>query len=185
MPEPVLYTPSVNSSQASSIFDSSDGSLSSVLEEPHAGYDGYESPPPANDRVAGIRNERRYRLLLTHDFHPSCELSLFQPIHITLTLTIGAVTLPLWTPSPITLGAVGYLDKPSGAFITLFNSFDPTKSTDGAITGLPSLYGYGRITRGEQRQDKRGAARRGLDALAGLLTFKAYSYVLKCTFKLI
>jgi hypothetical protein len=52
MPEPVLYTPSVNTSQASSIFDSTEASLSSVLEEPHAEFDGYESPPPVNDRVA-------------------------------------------------------------------------------------------------------------------------------------
>jgi hypothetical protein len=89
------------------------------------------------------------------------------------------VTLPLWAPSNIKLGAVGYLEKPRGAFITLFNSFNPTKASEGAITGLPSLYGYGRITRGEQRQDKRGAARRGLDALAGLLQFKSYSYVAK------
>jgi|SRR5882762_774730 hypothetical protein len=88
------------------------------------------------------------------------------------------VTLPLWTPSPISIGAVGYLDKPSGKFITLFNSFNPARSSNGGIATLPSLYGYGRINRGEQRQDKRGAARRGLDALAGFLTFKAYSYVL-------
>jgi hypothetical protein len=80
------------------------------------------------------------------------------------------------------LGAVGYLEKPGGRFITLFNSFDPTKCSDAAMASLPSLYGYGRINRGEQRQDKRGAARRGLDALAGLLTFKAYSYVLKHVF---
>jgi hypothetical protein len=72
MPEPVLYTPSVNASQASSIFDSSAGSLSSVQEDIPAEHDGYESPPPANDRIADIRNERRYRLLLTHVFHPSC-----------------------------------------------------------------------------------------------------------------
>ena len=87
------------------------------------------------------------------------------------------MTLPLWTPSSISLGAVGYLEKPGGSFVTLFNSFSPGKCSDAAIAALPSLYGYGRITRGEQRQDKRGAARRGLDALAGLLTFKAYSYV--------
>ncbi|KIM89615.1 hypothetical protein PILCRDRAFT_812439 [Piloderma croceum F 1598] len=156
LPEPVLYTPSTNTSQASSIFDVSEASPSSALDEPHVDFDGYESPPPPNDRAADIRDERRYRLLLTHDFHPS-------------------LTLPLWTPGPISLGAVGYLEKPGGSFVTLFNSFSPGKSSDTTITTLPSLYGYGRITRGEQRQDKRGAARRGLDALAGLLTFKAYS----------
>lgn len=34
------------------------------------------------------------------------------------------------------------------------------------------MYGYGRVTTGNQRQDKRNAAQRGLDAIAGLLTFK-------------
>jgi abelson tyrosine-protein kinase 1 len=88
------------------------------------------------------------------------------------------VILPLWTPTPVLLGAVGYLDEPSGTFITLFDSFNPVKSS-GPIRDLPSLYGYGRITQSEQRQKKRGAARRGLDALAGLFTLKASSYVSK------
>lgn len=174
MPEPVIYTPSVNTSQASSIFDSSGRSLSSILEDVVPEYDGYESPPPANDRIAEIRNERRYRLLLAHEFHPSRKLPI-SSFFDTLTFQ-GLVTLPLWTPDVVLLGAVGYLEKPSGAFITLFNSFDPPKSSNGALS-LPSLYGYGRINRGEQRQDKRSAAMRGLDALAGLLQFKAYSYV--------
>lgn len=105
----------------------------------------------------------------------------FPSISITsLTLIAEIVTLPLWTPSSVGLGDVGYLDKPSGAFVTLFNAFSPEKSS---IVGLPSLYGYGRITRGEQRQDKRGAARRGLDALAGFLTFKSYSYVQRHAFE--
>lgn len=71
MPQRVLYTPSLNSSQASSIFDSSDGNLSSVAEEPPPDLDGYDSPLPANDRIAEARNERRYRMFLNHDFHPS------------------------------------------------------------------------------------------------------------------
>ncbi|KIM89640.1 hypothetical protein PILCRDRAFT_191889 [Piloderma croceum F 1598] len=155
--EPVLYAPSANTSQASSIFDVSEPSPSSALDEPQVDFDGYESPPPPNDQSADIRDERHYRLLLTHDFHPS-------------------LTLPLWTPSPISLGAV---ERAGGSFVTLFNSFSPGKCSlaDAAVAALPSLYGYGRITRGEQRQDKRGAARRVLDALAGLLTFKAYSHV--------
>lgn len=72
-PEHVLYTPSNNSSQSSSLFDSSLVSLTDLVEGSATEYDGYDSPPPANDRVAGIRNERRYRLLLTHEFHPSRE----------------------------------------------------------------------------------------------------------------
>jgi abelson tyrosine-protein kinase 1 len=82
------------------------------------------------------------------------------------------VTLPLWTPSQVALGAVGYLSKPGGEFVTLFNSFDPAKSSDGVARNMPSLYGYGRVTQGNQRQDKRSVAQRGLDAISGLLTFK-------------
>ena len=33
--------------------------------------DGYNSPPPVDDSIANVQNERRYRLLLTHDYHPS------------------------------------------------------------------------------------------------------------------
>ncbi|KAG6811114.1 hypothetical protein H0H93_014577, partial [Arthromyces matolae] len=84
-------------------------------------------------------------------------------------------TLPLWEPSPIKLGAVGYLSKPEGKFITLFNSLAPEKGTIGAVQGLPSLYGYGRVSCGHQRQDRRNAAQRGYDAFVGLLTFKGKS----------
>ncbi|KAJ7079089.1 hypothetical protein B0H15DRAFT_520827 [Mycena belliarum] len=115
--------------------------------------DGNDSPPPANDYMAQIRNERRYRLLLSHEFHPS-------------------LTLPLWSPTPVSLGAVGYLSKPSGTFVTICNCFAPQKSATGLLRTLPSVHGYGQVTTGSQRQDKRNAAQRGLDAIAGLLTFK-------------
>lgn len=84
-----------------------------------------------------------------------------------------AVTLPLWTPTPIKLGDVGYLHKPSGEFISLFNSISPRRSSNGFVNGMPSLDGYGTVLRGEQRQDKRNAAQRGFDALSGFLTFKS------------
>ena len=32
---------------------------------------GRHLPPPSNDNLAEARNERRYRLLLEHQFHPS------------------------------------------------------------------------------------------------------------------
>ena len=82
------------------------------------------------------------------------------------------MTLPLWNPTPVQLGAVGYLSKPSGTFVTLFNSFDPYKSSGGTVMGMPSVYGYGRVQKGNQRQDKRNAAQRGLDAFVGLLTWR-------------
>ena len=80
------------------------------------------------------------------------------------------MTLPLWDPSPVALGSVGYLLKPEGRFVTLFNAFDPPKTSE-RTKGMPSLYGYGRLTQASQRQDRRAA--RGLTAMIqGLLTFK-------------
>ncbi|KAF7304589.1 hypothetical protein HMN09_00862000 [Mycena chlorophos] len=35
------------------------------------------------------------------------------------------LTVPLYTPTYVSLGAVGYLKKPDGVFMTLFNSADP------------------------------------------------------------
>lgn len=84
-----------------------------------------------------------------------------------------SVTLPLWDPSPVEVGAVGFLSKPCGTFVTLFNSFDPPKSSGGRTKGMASLYGYGRPKRGSQRQDKRTAAQRSLDVIYGLMTFKS------------
>ena len=67
MPEPVVYTPQPSSRASSLIMHDS------VSEEPLSAidYDGYDSPPPINERIAKEWNERRYRLLLTHDYHPS------------------------------------------------------------------------------------------------------------------
>ncbi|ESK86494.1 hypothetical protein Moror_9860 [Moniliophthora roreri MCA 2997] len=150
MPEPVIYTPSAPSSATSSLFDPSTGSQSEDVE------DGYDSPPPANERLAETRNERRYRMLLVHEFHPS-------------------LTLPLWSPSPIAIGAVGYLSKPKGAFVTLFNAFQPEKSSEPRIKSLPNVNGYvagyGKVATGSQRQDKRNAVLRSMDTIAGFLTF--------------
>ncbi|KAJ3730506.1 hypothetical protein C8R42DRAFT_650363 [Lentinula raphanica] len=116
-------------------------------------YDTYDSPSPANDLIAEAQNERRYRLLLVHEFHPS-------------------LTLPLWSPAPVALGAIGYLSKPMGEFVTLFNAFRPQDSTIDLVKNLPSVHGYGKFSTGTHRQDKRNAAQRSLDAIAGLLTFK-------------
>lgn len=67
MPEPVIFTPGP-SSRTSSI-------IASIHSEEHISfvdYDaGYESPPPIDTRIAELKNERRYRMLLTHDYHPS------------------------------------------------------------------------------------------------------------------
>ena len=66
-PEHVIYTPALSSRSSSFIIPST-----SSEEHPNVvDYDGYDSPPPVDERIANIWNERRYRLLLTHDYHPS------------------------------------------------------------------------------------------------------------------
>ncbi|KAJ6625893.1 hypothetical protein B0H10DRAFT_1942375 [Mycena sp. CBHHK59/15] len=130
MTEEVLFTPSNrNSSLAASSIPQLNPSEEDLNQLLLGNRDGNESPPPADERMAQLRNER-------------------------------------------SLGAVGYLSKPSGAFITIFNCFTPEKSL---LRTLPSVHGYGQVTTGCQRQDKRNAAQRGLDAIAGLLTFKTKS----------
>ncbi|KAJ3867137.1 hypothetical protein EV359DRAFT_35156 [Lentinula novae-zelandiae] len=163
-PVRVVYadgTPSSYSSPFSNASSSEDDSFRTANEVSMStygvakvnGYDGYDLPPLANDLIAEAQNERRYRLLLVHEFHPS-------------------LTLPLWSPAPVALGAVGYLSKPKGEFITLFNAFHPQNSVINGVKSLPSVHGYGKFSTGNQRQDKRNAAQRGLDTIAGLLTFK-------------
>ncbi|KAL0568180.1 hypothetical protein V5O48_013817 [Marasmius crinis-equi] len=158
MPEPVIYTPSAPSSATSSIFTSDPSTQSEadsigVAYGRGLDYDGYESPPPHDTKFADARDERRYRMLLAHDFHPS-------------------LTLPLWSPSKVALGAVGYLRKPEGNFVTLLNAFNPGKTEELRSRDVGSIYGYDKVATGSQRQDKRNAAQRGLDTIAGFLTFR-------------
>jgi len=88
--------------------------------------------------------------MLTHQYHPS-------------------LVLPLWEPSPVDLGAVGYLSKPRGAFVTLFNAFHPNKSSSEAVRAIPSIAGYGRVTSGREQVSKRNNL---IDTIMGLLTPK-------------
>ena len=67
-PELVIYTPAHSSRLSSFAIPTS----SSSEEYPNViDYDEYDSPPPLDERIANIWNERRYRLLLMHDYHPS------------------------------------------------------------------------------------------------------------------
>ncbi|KAG7443780.1 uncharacterized protein BT62DRAFT_995815 [Guyanagaster necrorhizus] len=172
MPEPMAYISSAPLSRASSTAESTTPSSQSEDEiiRNMMEYDGYDSPPVADKRIAEARDERRYRLLLTHKFHPS-------------------LTLPLWTPSQVYLGAVGYLQKPEGAFVTLFNCVNPEKSPDEHPTGMPSVHGYGKITAQNQRLDQRSAAQRGLDAFTNIfrkndsISSRRYSHPLRAGHK--
>jgi len=101
--------------------------------------------------TAAVWNERRYRLLLTHKFHPS-------------------LVLPLWQPCPVQLGAVGYLQKPEGRFVTIMNALHPGTSEDPAWREFPSVRGYGEVEEGSETQDKRSLPQKGWDSIIGLLT---------------
>ncbi|OSC98358.1 hypothetical protein PYCCODRAFT_1480695 [Trametes coccinea BRFM310] len=139
-----LPASSRSSSRASSSLQDSDRV---ELEFPR-----HVSPPPPDEQAQNVRNERRYRMLLQHEFHPS-------------------LTLPLWTPSQVPIGAVGYHSKARGGeFVVLFNSFDPPKSSGGLANDIPNLYGYGRVVQGNQRQDKRNVAQRGMDMITSWLS---------------
>lgn len=46
-------------------------STDSLFDLTEMNREGRHSPPPSNDIQAEARNERRYRLLLEHQFHPS------------------------------------------------------------------------------------------------------------------
>ncbi|KAH9886504.1 hypothetical protein C8Q73DRAFT_658100 [Cubamyces lactineus] len=144
-PDPFMPAPSRTNSQASS-------SLHDGRSDRYDVYPRHVSPPPQDEYAQKLRDERRYRMLLQHEFHPS-------------------LTLPLWEPSQVPIGAVGYHSKSQGgAFVMLFNSFDPAKSSGGVAKDIPSLYGYGRVSQGSQRQDKRNVAQRGMDLIQSWLT---------------
>ncbi|KAI0027395.1 hypothetical protein K488DRAFT_90906, partial [Vararia minispora EC-137] len=105
---------------------------------------GYLPPPEPTGRATSIMNERRYRLLLQHDFHTT-------------------LTLPLWSPSPVRLGAVGYLSKPEGSFVTLLNCIDGTDAADRRVLPFPRLSELGKVDTFAVRNEKRSAAQRGMD----------------------
>ena len=78
--------------------------------------------------------------------------------------------LPLWTPSAVRVGALGYHSKPTGEFVTLFNAFEPPaalKSDD----DIPSLHAYGLVATATARKDTRSARDRAYEGIISLLPF--------------
>lgn len=158
-----IYTPTRKLSLAESDSISSVSShLTSSLElevhhnhHPHHAL-GYEPFPPMDEQLAERRNELRFRSLAqsNHEFHHS-------------------LTLPLWSPSHVELGAVGYLSAPKGEFITLFNAMKPQQTARSKITNIPSLGGYleGPVRTGQKFNSVRTITQRGLELISGLLTF--------------
>lgn len=100
-------------------------------------WSGPQSPPPQDVAARFRRDERRYRLRLLHNFHPSLKL-------------------PLWVPTKVHVGAVGYIDKNRGTFITLFNVYNPWQHAHNGSRPFPSLCDYGRVPKiGAQPRDDR------------------------------
>lgn len=95
-------------------------------------------------------------MILQHEFHPS-------------------LSLPLWSPSPVKVGAVGYHQKPEGTFVTLFDAFRPLETSGGRTAGMPSLAGYGNVTVASQRIEKRNTAQRAIDRVSGIVSRKNVS----------
>ncbi|KAF8968828.1 hypothetical protein BDZ97DRAFT_1654578 [Flammula alnicola] len=149
MPEPVYYLPNmqIRPANAEGTASDSDSDLTRTTER------ACRSPPPLNESVAEARNERRYRYLLEHEFNAS-------------------LTLPLWDPSPVQVGDVGYFLKPSGTFVSLFNALKPHKIPGGLLGDLPSMASYGNVSKGNIRMDKRNVAQKGRDVFSGLLAFR-------------
>ncbi|KAG1897189.1 uncharacterized protein F5891DRAFT_1243087 [Suillus fuscotomentosus] len=148
-------------SSASSHLTSSPEAEHSALEEvrrrrrsPHVALD--KPSLPMDEQLAERKNELRFRSLAqsSHDFHHS-------------------LTLPLWSPSHVELGAVGYLSAPKGEFITLFNAMKPQQTAGSKVTNIPSLGGYleGPIRIGKKSDSIRTMTQRGLELISGLLTF--------------
>lgn len=127
-----------------------DSSLT-FLSENSAASEGFVKVDMEMDpKLWEARNERRYRMSLTHRYHHS-------------------LSLALWDPVPVAVGAVGYALKPNGSFVTLFNAINPTEIDDPRVQSMPSIAGYGSAPIGSHRHATRNAALRGLDAVVGFL----------------
>ncbi|KAL7278405.1 hypothetical protein ACG7TL_007402 [Trametes sanguinea] len=86
---------------------------SSPQSQVHEVHSSVSSPLLEKEHTSDVEDERRYRRFLIHEFNPT-------------------LTLPLWSPSKVPIGAVGY-HSPSrgGEFIILFDSLNPSKSPEG------------------------------------------------------
>jgi len=173
MPEPVHYSSSlrrkissrIGSTYSNGSFDNTQASSAS-LEKLQS-----RAAPRQKNGFVDARNERRYRYLLEHEYHSSrtsCTLHM-SPL---LSLSCFSVVLSLWEPSHVQIGDVGYLSKPSGMFVTLFNSIKAKTSGSKFPNGIPHMNAYGDVSKGHVRLDKRNVAQKGLDAVSGLLTFR-------------
>jgi abelson tyrosine-protein kinase 1 len=186
LPIPEINTPSKGTS-ISSLFTSVPDDKSDSLRH---SYGGYESPPPLSKDISDRRDEQRYRLRLLlsmpqNSFHKSRTFFSFcSRISHRRLLISHPVSLPLWSPqSLVQIGAVGFLRKPEGEFVTLFNAMDPSKSSEGTVRGMPSIYGYGRVSTSQQQASKRSAFQMSMDTIQGFFRMhtpgRRYTYPLR------
>jgi hypothetical protein len=85
-------------------------------------------------------------LCVSHSSAHLCNLIVCADTHCLL------VTTPLWYPSPVEVGAVGYISKPDGEFITLCNVMEigGKKKAEGDLAKcMTSLRDYGSINIGK------------------------------------
>ncbi|KAF8997477.1 hypothetical protein BDQ17DRAFT_1428993 [Cyathus striatus] len=123
VPQSVAYTPSA--SRSSSSFSRADTSVST--SQANELFNGSSN----SDHEDDSKNEEAYRNILDHKLYH------------------GSLSLPLWAPTPVKLGDVGYFSK--GRFITLFNAFEPFETSHGRTGDMPSITGYGTVLTSKKR----------------------------------
>ncbi|KAF9460231.1 hypothetical protein BDZ94DRAFT_1311691 [Collybia nuda] len=130
-------------------FRSSTASLTELNSENNGNSDWSRvaSPlvPPIHD-PSEYQYELTYRQCLSHDFARS-------------------LNVPLWTPSKVSVGDVGYLERPSGQFIRLFNAFKPHISSQGRLD-IPGL-GNGSIV--NKISHRESVMKRGINAFTNAM----------------
>jgi hypothetical protein len=84
---------------------------------------------------------------------------------------LSLVKLPLWTPSAVRVGALGYHSKPTGEFITIFNAFEPPMDVMNRVDTISSLHAYGPIATASVRKDTRTARERAFEGIRGIIPF--------------
>ena len=136
------------------------GALTSIRERPHDSEEhyepGHESAGSSASSIHSVhaflgqrhdfdrhKTERRYRHYLSHEFD-------------------DRLTIPLWLPSVVPIGAVGYTDH--GQFVQLLDSVNPPPMT----TGLPPMPYFGEFGLDTERKavEVRGGVTRMFERLS-------------------
>ncbi|KZV90250.1 hypothetical protein EXIGLDRAFT_837946 [Exidia glandulosa HHB12029] len=86
---------------------------------------------------------------------------------------VPALRMLLWTPCQVKIGAVGFYDKLSGSFVTLFNAFQPRDTATGILTQAQSLKYVLQGKVGEQIvEEQQSTWQKFLQAIRPTRTFK-------------